>query len=705
MTVSGSGTAYIYDGGVASFTTVSAGGTEVVSSGGTVSGTIVRSGGVDDVDALGSAARTTVGSGGYQYVSAGGTESGTVISSGGTEIVYAGGVASGTTVDAGGRLIVVPGATVSGTINDGGTVVSSGVIIVSGGAPTFIGNTFGPDQAVTDGEIEYVESGGLTTATVVSGGAQMLVYSGGVTRTAFDYGQDYLSGGTASKTMVEAGGREYVDSGGVAKFSTVSSGGAQTIYSGGASQSTTLMAGPSPGQGGYEYVSSGGVASGTFVHAYATEMVTSGGAASGTTIVFNGTEYVYSGGSDTGTTISTGGSETVYSGGSATGTVVSKGGSQQLYGTGDLIALNSGGEEYVYSAGVASGTTVSNTASVTVSSGGTASATTVSGGGSAVVTFDGTLVGTILHSGGYEVVSAGGVASGTMMVNGASIYLPYIVYSGGGASVDLSNDQLTVVEGAAIYQQYLSGGYSASVFSAAAFDGGTLVTEIPCFCFGTLIATRDGEVAVEDLSVGDEVRTADGSVRPIAWIGRRVVATDRHPRPDSVCPVHIIKDAFGPGMPRRSLWLSPDHAVYVDRILIPIRYLINDETIFQEPWRTVTYFHVELAEHDILLAEGLPCESFLDTGNKDQFDNGGAALRLHPDFARHIWEAEGYAPLVVHGVRLDAVREFLRRRAAVRHYVTKPAGEPAGADAPDPLTWPADLYWHGAPRSRPRDDG
>ena len=76
------------------------------------------------------------------------------------------------------------------------------------------------------------------------------------------------------------------------------------------------------------------------------------------------------------------------------------------------------------------------------------------------------------------------------------------------------------------------------------------------------------------------------------------------------------------------------------------------------------YYHIGLSEHNTPLTEGLPCESFLDAGNKDQFSNSGSVMRLHPEFVIRIWEAAGHAPLVMHGQRVDAAREFLARGAA-----------------------------------------
>ena len=186
----------------------------------------------------------------------------------------------------------------------------------------------------------------------------------------------------------------------------------------------------------------------------------------------------------------------------------------------------------------------------------------------------------------------------------------------------------------------------------------------PCFALGTRIATGRGEIAVESLRAGDTVvGQVGGQPRRVVWVGRRTVAVGRHPRPWDVAPVRVRADAFAPGQPHRDLLLSPDHAVWVAGALIPIRCLLNGATVAREPAESVTYLHVELDTHDVLLAEGLPCESYLDTGNRGNFANGGPVARLHPDFAQRVWEAEACAPLVLHGPLLEEVRRRLATRA------------------------------------------
>jgi hypothetical protein len=197
---------------------------------------------------------------------------------------------------------------------------------------------------------------------------------------------------------------------------------------------------------------------------------------------------------------------------------------------------------------------------------------------------------------------------------------------------------------------------------AAAQDG------VTCFVSGTRIATEIGEVCVQDFVVGDLVRTISNRFVPIKWIGHRRLGCSRHPEPRKVWPVCVRAGAFGEGMPYRDLWLSPDHAVFVDGVLIPIKHLINGCTIKQKPRAEVIYYHIELEQHDVLFAEGLPVESYLDTGDRSKFANGGDIVQLFPEFTCRssavtaLWEAKGCAPLIVTGPYLRTVQRRLNAR-------------------------------------------
>ena len=187
---------------------------------------------------------------------------------------------------------------------------------------------------------------------------------------------------------------------------------------------------------------------------------------------------------------------------------------------------------------------------------------------------------------------------------------------------------------------------------------------VPCFASGTRLLTQRGEIAVEELVVGERLPTVTRrGLAPIRWLGHRTIDCRRHPRPHEVWPVRISAGAFAAGRPARDIRLSPDHAVHVEGALIPVRYLVNGATIAREPVALVEYWHVELPAHAVLLADGLTVESYLDTGNRSAFANGGPALLAHPDFSRDIWARDACAPLLLAGPVLAAVRESLLHRA------------------------------------------
>lgn len=173
-----------------------------------------------------------------------------------------------------------------------------------------------------------------------------------------------------------------------------------------------------------------------------------------------------------------------------------------------------------------------------------------------------------------------------------------------------------------------------------------------CFATGTLIRTSRGEVAVENLSVGDLAITSSGASRLIRWIGSRTINCGRYAQPSDVMPVRIRAGAFGANKPVRDLVVSPGHSICLDvlgEVLIPASALVNGATIVQEDVDNVTYWHVELDSHDLLIAEGQAAESYLDMGNRGFFAHStssgtvadlaakpdvDAAARTHANFCR-----------------------------------------------------------------------
>ncbi|HXT81887.1 MAG TPA: Hint domain-containing protein, partial [Acetobacteraceae bacterium] len=200
-------------------------------------------------------------------------------------------------------------------------------------------------------------------------------------------------------------------------------------------------------------------------------------------------------------------------------------------------------------------------------------------------------------------------------------------------------------------------------------DIGVPVTSgLVCYAQGTRIATPRGDIPIEQLAIGDAVLTSAGEAKPIVWIGQRRIDCRRHANPLVAEPIRIARDAFGDDQPRRDLLVSPQHGLLVDGVLIPARLLVNGASIRRERGAgMVTYYHIELPRHAILLAEGLPAESYLDTGNRALFDNGGEVLALHPDFAaitpERAWTELACAPLVEDEPTVRPVRQRLADRA------------------------------------------
>ncbi len=107
------------------------------------------------------------------------------------------------------------------------------------------------------------------------------------------------------------------------------------------------------------------------------------------------------------------------------------------------------------------------------------------------------------------------------------------------------------------------------------------------------------------------------------------------------------------------MFLSPDHAVCLSEVLIAIQYLINGSTITQMQVDQLTYYHLELLRHDVVLAQGLPAESFLDLKDGSNYSNRPGSVRLYPDFTVRMCEAYGCARLIVTDQELAAARALV----------------------------------------------
>lgn len=253
---------------------------------------------------------------------------------------------------------------------------------------------------------------------------------------------------------------------------------------------------------------------------------------------------------------------------------------------------------------------------------------------------------------------------------GDTLWLPNVPDSG--LSENFSNGTLTLSQfGTVIANIAMRGKYTTNSFALVPDGHGGTDVVIPCFVENTAIAMQAGQVPVQSIRPGQFAITAAGRPRRVVWVGQRSLPASEA----ASAPVCVRAHAFGPDLPVRDLLLSPDHAVFHAGVLIPVHLLVNGTSILRAPRRPIMYHHIELECHDILLAENLPVESYLDTGNRAQFDT--------PPPPRRRAFASRCAPLVLGGSSLARARRHVLVQR--RGNISPPPGWITAALAARPL--------------------
>lgn len=170
---------------------------------------------------------------------------------------------------------------------------------------------------------------------------------------------------------------------------------------------------------------------------------------------------------------------------------------------------------------------------------------------------------------------------------------------------------------------------SISINSILAFGSQSLATAsdtqsfVPCFAAGTQIRSQDGDILVEDISVGDWVETIDNGYQRVTWVGRRYVPASQIVKFPNLGPVYITSGSLGNGCPEKDLVVSHQHRIMLrskitqrmfdhSEILVPAVNLLGFPGIQKlNCGLGVQYHHFACASHEVIWANGAPAETFL----------------------------------------------------------------------------------------------
>lgn len=183
------------------------------------------------------------------------------------------------------------------------------------------------------------------------------------------------------------------------------------------------------------------------------------------------------------------------------------------------------------------------------------------------------------------------------------------------------------------------------------------------FARGALVSTTRGPVAVEDLSPGDAVTTVAGGAMPVVWIGSATFRPDLSG--EGVALTRVMADAFGLGRPLADLVMGPGARLLsrprqlrarlgADGVLTPVHAMADGvHAIRMVSRQPVTFYHLALRRHAMIVVNGLETESF-HPGVGFERGHDAATLRQIMQAFPHLSEPRDFGPLSQMRLPLDA---------------------------------------------------
>ena len=157
-----------------------------------------------------------------------------------------------------------------------------------------------------------------------------------------------------------------------------------------------------------------------------------------------------------------------------------------------------------------------------------------------------------------------------------------------------------------------------------------------CFCSGTLIETPSGEKSIDEIKIGDIVRTSHGDL-PVKWVAKRCIKRALMTKEgyQESLPTRINAGSLGNQRPTRDLLVSGSHGLFVDGKIVNACFLENGVNIYKDlsvaDQPEIKYFHLEFDDEVLVTANGVAACSYVNHGNRRTFDNYPEFIRLYLD--------------------------------------------------------------------------